>query len=105
MPITPIRSKWPGKITDRERFVLFYYGYVLMRCIQVLGAYGFRGFHERKPQFLQSVPYAIRNLEHLLGHARWPVEMPELLLQCPKISLPTIVPLINLLKLDLELNP
>ena len=32
----------------------------------MLGAYGFRGYFEKKPHFIQSVPYAIENLRELL---------------------------------------
>lgn len=40
--------------------------FVLFRTLQVLGAYGFRGYFEKKPHFIQSVPYAIENLRQLL---------------------------------------
>ncbi len=40
--------------------------FVLFRTLQVLGAYGFRGYFEKKPHFMQSVPYAIANLRTLL---------------------------------------
>lgn len=40
--------------------------FVLFRTLQVLGAYGFRGYFEKKPHFMQSVPYAIENLRELL---------------------------------------
>src|SRR5436853_6411542 len=41
-----------------EAFMQHYYAYVYVRIMQALGAYGFRGFYERKVHFLQSVPYA-----------------------------------------------
>ena len=62
---------------DRATFVGFYRGFVLVRIMQALGAYGYRGFFERKPHFLRSVPFAARNLERLLTGGL-PVEMPEL---------------------------
>ena len=42
------------------------------------GAYGFRGFYERKPHFLQSVPYALKNLRWLLHNVTLPVALPTL---------------------------
>ncbi|HRR63001.1 MAG TPA: RNase adapter RapZ, partial [Paludibacteraceae bacterium] len=40
--------------------------YILFRTLQVLGAYGFRGYFEKKPHFLQSIPFAIENLRSIL---------------------------------------
>ncbi|MGH7493791.1 MAG: RapZ C-terminal domain-containing protein [bacterium] len=62
----------------RAKFLKYYYGYVVIRILQAMGAYGFRGFYERKTHFLQSVPYAIRNLEYVLRLAEFPVPMPAL---------------------------
>ncbi len=63
---------------DRGRFEEFYGGFSLIRILQAMGAYGYRGFYERKAHFLQSVPYAIRNLERLLAEGGLPVALPAL---------------------------
>lgn len=63
---------------DRTRFRQHFRGYVLVRIMQAMGAYGYRGFYERKPRFLQSVPQAIRNVERILETGFVPVELPEL---------------------------
>ena len=64
---------------DRNRFLRHYYGFVLIRILQALGAYGFRGYYENKPHFLQSIPYAIKNLKGLLDHERITIKMPMLI--------------------------
>ncbi|MBI4376427.1 MAG: phosphotransferase [Elusimicrobia bacterium] len=64
---------------DRRRFLDHYPGFVYIRIMQALGAYGLRGFYERKSLFLQSIPYAIRNLEQLLRSTELAVELPELM--------------------------
>lgn len=48
--------------------------FVLFRTLQVLGAYGFRGYFEKKPHFIQSVPFALNNLRELLqeGFEQYP---------------------------------
>jgi aminoglycoside/choline kinase family phosphotransferase len=64
---------------DRASFLSFYYPYVFVRIMQALGAYGFRGFYERKEHFLQSVPYALKNLRWLLHNVELPVALPTLM--------------------------
>lgn len=64
---------------DREAFMRHYYAYVFVRIMQALGAYGFRGFFERKPHFLQSVPFALKNVRWLLHNVQLPIELPTLM--------------------------
>ena len=57
---------------DKKTFTEKYYAFALVRCLQVLGAYGFRGLYERKQHFITSIPFALRNLTWLLEHAPLP---------------------------------
>ncbi len=63
----------------REAFMEHYYAYVYVRILQALGAYGFRGFYERKPHFLESVPYALKNLRWLAENVKLPIALPAVL--------------------------
>ena len=63
---------------DRDRFREHYRGYVVIRILQAMGAYGYRGWFERKPHFLQSVPPAVANIERILATGFVPLDLPEL---------------------------
>jgi aminoglycoside/choline kinase family phosphotransferase len=63
---------------EREVFMRHYYAYVYVRIMQALGAYGFRGFFERKAHFLQSVPYALKSLRWLAHNVELPIALPAL---------------------------
>ncbi|MEJ2242619.1 MAG: phosphotransferase [Candidatus Bathyarchaeota archaeon] len=62
----------------RQTFKKHYYGYVLIRLLQTLGAYGFRGYYENKSHFLLSIPFALKNLQWLIKDKLIPKKIPEL---------------------------
>lgn len=64
---------------DVKEFKEYYHGFVFIRIMQAMGAYGFRGFYERKLHFLKSIPYAIKNLQWLLENVKLPIEVPALM--------------------------
>ena len=61
-----IEALAPFRKVNAQQFRAGLHNFVLFRTLQVLGAYGFRGYFERKPHFLQSIPAAIDNLRELL---------------------------------------
>lgn len=62
---------------DRTIFQSQYNGYVLIRLLQVLGAYGFRGLFERKAQFLTAIPLALKNVKDFIQNQTVGISVPE----------------------------
>lgn len=67
-----------GNRLDRKDFLDSYDGFVLIRMLQTLGAYGFRGLFERKQHFVASIPYALKQLRWFLENKKIPIRLPEL---------------------------
>jgi aminoglycoside/choline kinase family phosphotransferase len=63
---------------NRSDFIKYYNAFVLIRILQAMGTYGFRGYYERKAHFLLSIPYAVRNICYLLKHNFLDINIPEL---------------------------
>ncbi len=63
---------------DRDQFVKDFYNFVLIRILQALGAYGYRGYYEKKAHFLLSIPFAMQNLQYLLQNSLISISLPTL---------------------------
>jgi hypothetical protein len=66
-----------GKM-NKSDFLNNYDGFVLIRMLQTLGAYGFRGLFERKQHFIASIPFALKNLKWFLKNKGLPLRLPAL---------------------------
>ncbi len=64
---------------DTSDFDTYYYAYVLIRIMQAMGAYGFRGLYEKKTHFIESIPFGLKNLKQVLDKINIPIELPELM--------------------------
>ncbi|HOO83585.1 MAG TPA: RNase adapter RapZ [Prolixibacteraceae bacterium] len=67
-----------SKDIDKAQFVHYYYDFVLVRILQAMGAYGFRGLYEKKPNFKTSIPLAIENLSDIFDNKKLEIDLNEL---------------------------
>ena len=87
-----LRSARRYRSFDEEVFEQRLQRFVLFRTLQVLGAYGYRGYFEHKAHFVQSIPMAIDNLRALLAENDF-ADMPYLVdLLRRMIALPLFEP-------------
>jgi aminoglycoside/choline kinase family phosphotransferase len=61
-----------------EKFTGYFTGFSMIRLMQALGAFGFRGLYERKPTFTGSIVPAVVLLTELIDSGKLPVSVPEL---------------------------
>lgn len=79
-----VRNELLGFYVSRLRenevgtFIRYYYGFCLIRIMQAMGAYGYRGYFERKEHFLKSIPFALDNMREIVNQHAPEVDVPEL---------------------------
>ena len=63
----------------RSEWLDHFWAYLLLRILQTLGAYGYRGIFQRKDYFIQSIPLALNNLRNLVdAHPDILADLPQL---------------------------
>jgi len=63
---------------SREKFIELYPAFVLVRIMQAMGAYGFRGIYEKKEGFARSIAPAVKDLYSIFDSTSLAIDLPEL---------------------------
>ncbi|MEW6507995.1 MAG: RNase adapter RapZ [Bacteroidota bacterium] len=74
-----ISSLAAHKKIDLRKFKKFYFDFALVRILQMLGTYGYRGYYEGKAHFLTSIPFAVKNLKSILDNKKYKIKIPHLI--------------------------
>lgn len=75
---------------DEKEFRKYYDGFLLIRLLQVLGSYGYRGIFEKRAHFLASIPLALQNIEYWLDNKKLPIDISALLTTLKELVSPKI---------------
>jgi aminoglycoside/choline kinase family phosphotransferase len=71
---------------NKEKFSGYFAGFSIIRLMQALGAFGFRGLYEKKPTFTGSIVPAVKLLTELIISGQLPLALPELFQTVSSIS-------------------
>ncbi len=63
---------------NKNEFYEYYYAYALIRIMQAMGAYGYRGLYEKKQHFIDSIPFGLNNLKEIMSEVKILSKLPEL---------------------------
>lgn len=63
---------------NKTLFEQEFYVFVLLRIMQAMGAYGYRGFYEGKEHFVRSIEPALKNMKWILENKTLPIQLPHL---------------------------
>ena len=64
--------------TNQPKFKENFWAFALIRIMQAMGAYGYRGLFEKKQHFINSIPLALNNLKLILSELKIKDEIPYL---------------------------
>ncbi|MDR0618410.1 MAG: phosphotransferase [Bacteroidales bacterium] len=71
-----LQENYPDEAAKQSDFKKTFYCFAILRILQAIGGYGYRGFYEHKHLFIDSIPYAMRNLANILE--KHPLDIPEI---------------------------